>query len=42
MRRSIDSTLWNFSTVRMLHEYVDHMYMPAAGVKPKKTQSPGR
>ena len=42
MRRSIGSTLWNFSTVRMLHEYVEAMYMPAAGVKPKKTTTQGR
>ncbi len=40
MRRSISSTLWRFSTVRMLHEYADWMYMPAAGVQPKKTAGP--
>jgi starch phosphorylase len=31
MRRSIASTIWQFSTLRMLHEYVDQMYMPATG-----------
>jgi hypothetical protein len=24
------STLWRFSTTRMLHDYVDEMYLPAA------------
>jgi starch phosphorylase len=36
MRRSIASTIWRFSTIRMLHEYVERMYMPAAGVGVKK------
>jgi glycogen phosphorylase len=31
MRRSIGSTIWRFSTTRMLHEYVEHLYLPAAG-----------
>ena len=39
MRRSIASTLWKFSTIRMLHEYVEKMYMPAAGVAVKKQAS---
>jgi hypothetical protein len=30
MRRSIASTIWRFSTTRMLHEYVEEMYLPAA------------
>jgi starch phosphorylase len=34
MRRSIAGTIWKFSTLRMLHEYVDRMYLPAAGVTP--------
>jgi len=33
MRRSMASTLWQFSTLRMMHEYVEEMYLPAAGVK---------
>jgi len=32
MKRSISSTIWRFSTLRMLHEYVERMYLPAAGV----------
>ena len=28
MRRSMASTLWRFSTTRMLHEYVERMYLP--------------
>jgi len=36
MRRSIGSTIWRFSTIRMLHEYVEQLYMPAAGVEVKK------
>jgi starch phosphorylase len=30
MRASIDSALWQFSTARMLSEYVDRLYRPAA------------
>ena len=30
MRRSMASTLWQFSTTRMLHEYVERMYLPGA------------
>jgi len=33
MRRSIESTIWKFSTIRMLHEYVERMYMPAAHIE---------
>jgi glycogen phosphorylase len=29
MRRSMASTLWRFSTTRMLHDYVERMYLPA-------------
>jgi len=32
MRRSMASTVWRFSTARMLEEYVERMYLPAAGV----------
>jgi glycogen phosphorylase len=32
MRRSIASTIWQFSTTRMLHEYTERMYLPAAGI----------
>jgi starch phosphorylase len=30
MRRSMTSTIWRFSTARMLQEYVERMYLPAA------------
>jgi starch phosphorylase len=30
MRRSMATTLWRFSTTRMLHDYVEKMYLPAA------------
>jgi glucan phosphorylase len=33
MRRSIASTLWQFSTTRMLHEYTERLYLPAAGIE---------
>jgi starch phosphorylase len=32
MRRSMGSTLWAFSTTRMLHDYAERLYLPAAGV----------
>lgn len=31
MRDSIASTIWQFSTTRMLHEYIEQLYLPAAG-----------
>jgi len=31
MRNSISSTIWRFSTTRMLHEYTEQLYLPAAG-----------
>ena len=54
MRPSIASTIWRFSTTRMLHEYTERMYLPAAGVpiatrarrrpstRPADRPSPGR
>ena len=33
MRRSIATTLWQFSTTRMLHEYTERLYLPAAGIQ---------
>ncbi|HLX34796.1 MAG TPA: alpha-glucan family phosphorylase [Candidatus Limnocylindrales bacterium] len=32
MRRSMATTLWRFSTTRMLHEYTESLYLPAAGL----------
>jgi starch phosphorylase len=42
MRRSMSSTLWRFSTTRMLHDYVDKMYLPAAAAgqgSPDRTEA---
>jgi glycogen phosphorylase len=36
MRRSIASTIWRFSTLRMLHEYTEREYLPAAGIQVKR------
>lgn len=33
MRRSMATSLWHFSTTRMLHEYTEQLYLPAAGVE---------
>ena len=32
MRQAMATTLWTFSTTRMLHEYTEQLYLPAAGV----------
>ena len=40
MRRSMASTLWNFSTTRMLHEYTERLYLPAAGIETKEAEAP--
>jgi starch phosphorylase len=29
MRRAMSSALWRFSSTRMLHEYTEHLYLPA-------------
>ena len=36
MRNAIASNIWRFSTTRMLHEYVERLYLPArrAGRRP--------
>ncbi len=33
MRRAMATALWDFSTTRMLREYAERLYLPAAGVK---------
>jgi len=33
MRRSMAAAIWRFSSTRMLHEYAEQMYLPAAGVE---------
>jgi starch phosphorylase len=32
MRRSMATTLWQFASTRMLHEYAEQLYLPAAGI----------
>jgi starch phosphorylase len=32
MRRAIQTAIWQFSTTRMLHEYTERLYLPAAGI----------
>jgi starch phosphorylase len=32
MRASIAGAVWRFSTTRMLHEYTERLYLPAAGI----------
>ena len=32
MRRAMATAVWRFSTTRMLHEYTERLYLPAAGV----------
>jgi starch phosphorylase len=39
MRRSIATTIWRFSTTRMLHEYAELLYLPAAGVEIPDTRA---
>ena len=33
MRNAIGSAIWRFSTTRMLHEYTEQLYLPAAGLE---------
>ena len=40
MRRSMATTLWRFSTTRMLHEYTEQLYLPAAGVAVQRAGEP--
>jgi glycogen phosphorylase len=44
MRRSMASTLWQFSTTRMLHDYVERMYCAseAAAARPEEEPGPER
>ena len=35
------TALWRFSTTRMLHEYTEQLYLPAAGITvPKPVAEP--
>ena len=42
MRRSIGTTLWQFSTTRMLHEYIEQLYLPAVGGQPTSAEPSGK
>ena len=39
MRRAMATALWRFSTTRMLHEYTERLYLPAAGVPVARSDS---
>ena len=39
MRKSISITIWQFSTTRMLHEYAERLYLPAAGIEVKAPEA---
>ena len=41
MRRSMATSLWRFSTTRMLQEYTEQLYLPAAGVR-RPARDPSR
>lgn len=40
MRRAMATALWRFSATRMLHEYTEQLYLPAAGVPVVKAETP--
>jgi len=42
MRRSMASTIWRFSTTRMLHDYIEKMYLPAAEPARERRAAAGR
>ena len=37
MRRAMATSLWQFATTRMLHEYTERLYLPAAGVSVRES-----
>jgi glycogen phosphorylase len=39
MRRAMATAVWRFSTTRMLHEYTERLYLPAAGVAVARTEA---
>jgi starch phosphorylase len=39
MRRAMATALWRFSTTRMLHEYTELLYLPAAGIAVVEAES---
>ena len=42
MRNAIASAIWRFSTTRMLHEYTEQLYLPAAGLEADVETTPPR
>ena len=42
MRRSMASTIWRFSTTRMLHDYVEQMYLPRGRSRTEAAAETGR
>jgi starch phosphorylase len=40
MRRAMASSMWRFSTTRMLQEYTERLYLPAAGVEVAEPSAP--
>ncbi len=40
MRRAMASSLWQFSTTRMLEEYTEGLYLPAAGIETSSDRAP--
>jgi alpha-glucan phosphorylase-like protein len=40
MRRAAATALWRFSTTRMLQEYTEQLYLPAAGVPVAEVEAP--
>jgi starch phosphorylase len=42
MRKGIGSIIWRFSATRMLEQYAEAMYLPAAGVAPQALGRDGR
>jgi starch phosphorylase len=41
MRRAIATSIWDFSTTRMLQEYTEGLYLPAAGIEvPERIREP--
>jgi glycogen phosphorylase len=39
MRRSMATTIWRFSTTRMLQEYAERLYLPAAGIETRRSSA---
>jgi starch phosphorylase len=42
MRASMEAAIWRFATTRMLHEYTERLYLPAAGVEVSRSEGSRR